>query len=271
MEYLTVLFWSLIGSVFSLVGGVALVSNKRLRRVAVRFGLPFGAGALLAAAFVGVLPEAMHGMEADVALLYALGGFLVFFLLERGLGWFHHHVHHHHDQVHGARENKSHQWLVIIGDTLHNAIDGIAIGAAFLVNPAAGIGTAVAVAAHEIPQELGDFSILLAKGMKPRLVVLVNVMSALATVVAALGTFALGSVYDIDAAPLLAIAAGLFIYIAASDIIPDIHEQPRHEGNVQAAMLLVGVVLISSVISIAPHDHSHEERHDDEHSHVHEH
>lgn len=260
MEYLTVLFWSAVGSVFSLVGGLVMVGSARLRAVAVRLGLPFGAGALLAAAFVGLLPEAMHGMEVEAALLYALGGFLAFFLLERGLGWFHHHEHHHHDEVHGTRDNRSHQWLVVIGDTLHNAIDGVAIGAAFLVNPAAGIGTAIAVAAHEIPQELGDFSILLGKGMKPRRVLLVNLLSALATVVTALGVYALGGNYDINPAPLLAVAAGFFIYIAASDIIPDIHEQPRRDGVRSAAMLLVGVVLIGLVISLTPHDHSHSEQ-----------
>ena len=231
MEYLTVLFWASVGSLFSLLGGLLLVSRASWRKVAIRFGLPFGAGALLAAAFIGVLPEAMEGMDGARALAYALGGFLAFFILERGLGWFHHHEHHHHDRVHGAKTNTSHQWLVIIGDTLHNAIDGIAIGAAFLVNPAAGVGTAIAVAAHEIPQEIGDFSILLGKGMRARNVIIVNLLSALATVVAALGMYMFGSVYELDPAPLLAVAAGLFIYIAASDIIPDIHEQPRREGN----------------------------------------
>lgn len=266
MEYLTVLFWALIGSVFSLIGGVLLIGNKKLRTVAVRLGLPFGAGALLAAAFVGVLPEAIEGSDVHEALLYALGGFLVFFLLERLLGWWHHHHDvHHHDEVHGPR-NRSHQWLVIIGDTLHNAIDGVALGAAFLVSPAAGIGTAIAIAAHEIPQEIGDFSILLGKGMKARRVIIVNLISALATVVTALATFAIGDAYGINPAPLLAIAAGFFIYIAASDIIPDIHEKPRREGNLQAVMLLIGVALIGLIITLTPHSHG-EDGHDHHHEH----
>lgn len=254
MDYLVVLFWALIGSVFSLIGGLALLSNEKVRTLAIRYGLPFGAGALLAAAFLGVLPEAIEESGVHEAVLYALGGFLGFFVLERTLGWFHHHEHHHHDYAHGSK-NTTHQWLVVIGDTLHNAIDGVALGAAFLVSPAAGIGTALAVAAHEIPQEIGDFSILLGKGMKPLKVIWVNVLSALATVVAALGTYALGDASGINPAPLLAIAAGFFIYIAASDIIPDIHEKPRREGNVQAVMLLVGVVVIAWVISLTPHAH----------------
>ncbi len=275
MELLTVLFWSLIGSVFSLIGGVALLGNKGLRRKAIQYGLPFGAGALLAAAFLGLLPEAIEGSDAHQVVLYALGGFLAFFLLEHLLSWFHHHEPHHRSGA-ASEHNKTHQWLVIIGDTLHNAIDGVTIGAAFLVNPAAGIGTALAVAAHEIPQEIGDFGILLGKGMRARNVILVNLLSALATVLTALATFLLGEAAGFDPAPLLAVAAGFFIYIAASDIIPDIHDKPRREGNMQVTILLAGVLLIGGIISLTPHDHSHETTHSemhehDEHEHEHEH
>lgn len=255
MDYLTVLFWSLIGGVASLALGILLLAHKGVQRSAVRFGLPFGAGALLAAAFLGVFPEAVEGSDLHSAVAWALGGFLVFFVLERLLGWFHHHPHLHNTKTQGARSNKTHQWLVIIGDTLHNAIDGIAIGAAFLVDPAAGVGTALAVAAHEIPQEVGDFSILLGKGMRARNVVVVNLLSAFATVVTALLTYALGSTMELNPAPMLAVAAGFFIYIAASDIIPDIHENSRVEGNVQALMLLVGVAVLAVVIGLTPHSH----------------
>ncbi len=276
MELTTVIFWSLIGSVFSLVGGGIMLGSKTLRETAVRYGLPFGAGSLLAAAFLGLLPEAAEGSDIHQVALYALAGFLAFFVLERLLGWFHHHPEPHHAAIH-EDNNKAHQWLVIIGDTLHNAIDGIAIGAAFLVNPAAGIGTALAVAAHEIPQEIGDFSILLGKGMRPRNVLLVNLISAFATVVTALLTFVLGDAIGLNPALLLAIAAGFFIYIAASDIIPDIHEKPHREGNVQAIMLLVGVLFVGMIISLTPHEHAHEahdssqtELHDHPHEHEHE-
>lgn len=265
VEIIQVIFWSFIGSVFSLIGGILLIGNKKLRDTAIRLGLPFGAGALLAAAFLGLLPEAVEGSDMHTVALYALGGFLGFFILERLLGWFHHHESHHHDKVHGSKRDTSHQWLVIIGDTLHNAIDGVAIGAAFLVNPAAGIGTALAVAAHEIPQEIGDFSILLGKGMRGRNVILVNLFSALATVATALVTYLLGDTHGLNPAPLIAIAAGFFIYIAASDIIPDIHEKPRREGNVQALMLIVGVAVIGCIVSLTPHEHHHNDTHHDYH------
>ncbi len=269
MDYITVLFWSLVGSVFSLVAGVALISHPQIRNKAIKYGMPFGAGALLAAAFLGVLPEAVEGSDIHSVVAYALGGFLAFFALERLLGWFHHHENHHHDSVHG-KKNKTHQWLVIIGDTVHNAIDGVAIGAAFLVSPAAGVGTALAVAAHEVPQEIGDFSILLGKGMRARTVLLVNIVSALATVVTALATYALGAITTFNPALPLAVAAGFFIYIAASDIIPDIHEKPRREGNVQAGMLLVGVLAIALVLANTSHSHAnetHDSHHDETHAH----
>ena len=255
MDVLYVVVWSLVGSVVSLVGGVLLAEKKKKREHFVRYALPFGAGALLAAAFLGLLPEAVHTQEPNVAAGWMLGGFLVFFVLERGLSWFHHH---HHDHETEEARDKTHTSLVIVGDTLHNAIDGVAIGAAFLVSPAAGVGTALAVALHEIPQEVGDFGILLAKGMSRRRVILVNVLSALATVVTALLTYLLGTALVVDVSPLLAVAAGLFIYIAAADIIPDIHERPHHEATVQSALLLLGVAVIGGMILMTAHDHSHE-------------
>ncbi len=267
MEGLQVLFWATVGSVFSLVGGIALIGAARVRARVIRYALPFGAGALIAAALFSVLPEALHGKDEPAPILaWTLGGFLLFFILERLLGWFHHH--HHHGDENKAR-NRTHVSLVVVGDTLHNAIDGIAIAAAFLVNPGVGIATAIAVAAHEIPQEIGDFGILLGKGVKSRSVIIINILSALATVVTAMITYALGTATQIDPSPLLAMAAGFFIYVAASDIIPDIHERPRREGNRQAVMLLLGVAVIVGATLAMPHSHEAgvhgAELHDDAH------
>lgn len=251
MDSLIVFIWSLVGSIVSLIGGLLLIRYTQRQQLIVRYALPFGAGALLAAAFLSLLPEAAEELDVHVAMWYVLGGFLVFFVLERLLGWFHHH---HHDDVHGHRD-KTHNLLVVIGGALHNAIDGVAIGAAFLVNPAAGIATVLATAAHEVPKEIGDFGILLGKRMPPRRVIFVNLLSALVTVVTTMVTYWAGSALVLNPAPLLAMAAGFFIYIAASDIIPDIHERPRREGNVQAAMLIVGVVVLAAVMAAIPHAH----------------
>lgn len=254
MDYLTVIAWSTIGSVLSLIGGLLLIGNKNLRNKAGRWVLPFGAGALLAAAFLSILPEALELGETMSVMLFVTIGFLGFFVLERLVGWFHHH---HHDEVDG-RKDKAHVTMVIIGDTLHNAIDGMAIGAAFLINPAVGVTTSLAIAAHEVPQEIGDFGILLGKGMKPGRVILVNLISAAATIVMALLTFWLGGMSVIDPGLLMALAAGMFIYIAASDLIPDIHERPQREGNLQALLLIAGVVVIGAVAMLMPHEHEHE-------------
>lgn len=262
MDYLTVIFWSTIGSIVSLIGGLIMIGHKGIRERAGRWALPFGAGALLAAAFLSMLPEALAHSEALLIMLFAIMGFLLFFVLERFVGWFHHHHEHHNDKIHGKKD-KTHVVMVVIGDTIHNAIDGMAIGAAFLVNPAVGITTSLAVAAHEVPQEIGDFGILLGKGIKPKKVLLINLLSAAATIAMALLTFWLGGLSGVDPAPLMAVAAGMFIYIAASDLIPDIHERPQREGNLQALMLLLGVVAIGTVALLTPHDHSHDVSNDD--------
>lgn len=256
MDYLVVLFWSLVGSILSLAGGIILLKSSKKRATFIRFAMPFGAGAMLAAAMLGMLPEATHTLGVEATMPWVLGGFIAFFVLERALSWFHHH--HHHGEEDQARD-KAHTWLIVAGDTLHNAIDGVALGAAFVVSPGAGIGAALAILAHEVPQEISDFGLLLAKGMKPRRVVIVNIISALATVVTALLTYALGSASGFDVGPLLALAAGFFLYIAAADIIPDIHERPHKEAGQQITLLLLGVAIVASVIMSMPHDHSHGE------------
>lgn len=240
MDLLIVLFWAAIGSVFSLIGGIALVSVKKLRERVMIFALPFGAGALLAATFFDLLPEAIEGQDVRAIFVYVLAGFLAFFVLERSASWFHRHHEH-------AREGAQ-KSMIIIGDTVHNAIDGIAIGAAFLVSVPFGIVTTLAVAAHEIPQEIGDFGMLLGKGMRVRRVVLVNLVSAIATLVTAGLTYQLGSADVLPVAPLLAITAGFFIYIAAADIIPDIHEKPHKTANIQSIMLFVGIFVVATAI-----------------------
>ena len=266
MDYLVVLFWSLLGSILSLVGGLILLKSSSKQSSFIRYAMPFGAGAMLAAAMLGMLPEASHTLGLQNTMLWVLAGFIVFFGLERALSWFHHH-HHHGDE--DAAKDKAQISLIVAGDTLHNAIDGVALGAAFVISPAAGFGGALAILAHELPQEISAFGILLAKGMKPKRVITINVLSALATGATALLTFSLGSVSGIDVGPLLALAAGFFLYIAAADIIPDIHERPHSEAAPQIALLLLGVAIVASVLLSMPHDHSHGEHEYNHESHSH--
>ena len=247
-EWLLVLFASICGSLFSLVGGILLL-NKRLSVSRVqRVAIPFAAGALLAAAFIDLLPEAFEETGALKASVMVLTGFVLFFVLERFLGWFHHHHAHPEAEAHEHKE-KTTRSLIVLGDTLHNAIDGLVIGAAFLVDPATGIITTFAIAAHEIPQEIGDFGVLLSLGMRRRNVLLVNIASALATVIAAMTVYGLGGAIHGLEPILLALTAGMFIYIAASDLVPTIHnETSARVANLQTLIFIAGITLISVTI-----------------------
>ncbi len=255
-DWLVLIAAVLAGSLLSLIGGIYLLYGKAGARKLQRIAVPFAAGALLAAAFLDLLPEAVELGEARQVLMIALIGLILFFILERSLSWFHHH---HDDETHGSkRQNVS---LIVIGDTLHNFIDGLAIGAAFLVDPAVGLVTTAAIAAHEIPQEIGDFGLLLAKGMNRRSVLLVNLVSALATLVGAVLIYGFGGQIGISESFLLALTAGFFIYIAASDIIPTIHAEPmRRWANIQTAVLIIGIILVGFAANIAhelvPHESS---------------
>ena len=231
------------GSAISLAGGAIIFLSKRSRARAIALALPFGAGALLAAAFFDLLPESFELADPRSLRVWALAGFILFFLLERLSSWFHHH--HAHDD---SKEQKNR--LVMTGDLAHNVIDGMAIGAAFLVNPMSGLITTIAVSAHEIPKELGTFGILLSRGWKDKKVILANIATAVGTLVAASVVFWIGSSIELPEAQLLALTSGFFIYVAASDIIPEIHEQPRRMGTIQAGVLLAGLAFVGTVSTL---------------------
>ncbi len=245
--YFDVIFFSLIGGVFSLIGGVLLLSRKSFAKKLVDYATPFAAGALLAAVFFDLLPEAIVESRTEMVLIWTLIGIIIFFYLEKFLTWFHHH------HEHEAAEDKASKNLIIIGDTIHNALDGIVIAAAFLVSVPAGIITVIAVAAHEIPQEIGDFGLLLSKGLSRKKVLLVNILSALATVATAVITFALGSADKLPLGALLGASAGFLLYIAMSDIIPSIHSSSPKKRlfDFKAIMLVIGVVVVAFAIQIA--------------------
>jgi zinc and cadmium transporter len=269
-DYGHVILFSLLGGVISLLGGLALLSRQRWADKLARFAMPFAAGALLAAVFLDLLHEGVEEADPGTVLTAALAGVVVFFFAERFLRWFHHH----HDQ--DPHDHKDAQLsLIITGDIIHNALDGVAIAAAFLVSVPTGIVTTIAVAAHEIPQEIGDFGLMLAKGMKRGKVLLVNILSALATVAAAVITFALGSADALPLGVLIGLSAGFLLYIATSDIIPEIHEHAPNTKlfTLQPLMLLVGVLVVGAAIQLAHGyiDPAHDEpthvteQHDDKH------
>jgi zinc and cadmium transporter len=245
-----VIFFSFLGGVVSLIGGILLLSRKNVAQKLAHYATPFAGGALLAAVFLDLLKEGVETSEPEKVLLATVAGILIFFIAEGFLHWFHHH-HEHEDGKADKTDPKTS--LIIVGDTMHNALDGVAIAASFLISVPTGIVTTIAVAAHEIPQEIGDFGLLLSKGMKRKEVLLVNLMSAVATVFFAALTFLLGSEDALPLGVLLGLSAGFLLYIALSDVIPTIHNNrdKNKRFSVQALLLILGAVFVGVSIQLA--------------------
>lgn len=215
--------------------------------------LSFAAGTLLTVAFLDLLPEAVEAYEelkgehaVEPAALAVLGGFLLFFSIEKILLWYH--CHEEHCDVHTSPT------MVLLGDTLHNFLDGAAIAVSFMVSPAVGVATTVAVFIHEIPQEVADFSVLLSGGTAPRRAILFNILSALASLLGAVLAYAFSTQVEGILPILLAVTAGGFIYIAASDLIPEIHKERRRALMVrQFGFFLVGCAVIAVLTRLLAH------------------
>ena len=251
------LIWILVASGLSglvaLLLALALVKGKLWSHDRSHDFLSFAAGTLLTVAFLDLLPEAAEAYEAaggehaiDSAALMVLVGFLLFFSIEKILLWYH--CHEEHCDVHTSTT------MVLLGDTFHNFLDGVAIAASFMVSPVVGLATTVAVFIHEIPQEVADFSVLLSGGMKPKRAILFNLLSALASLGGALLAYFFSQVVDGVLPVLLAITAGGFIYIAAADLIPEIHkERDRAKMTRQFGFFLFGSAVIFAFIRLFAH------------------
>lgn len=239
-----IILFTFIGSIVSLIGGIILLMKEKFAVKISHLLASFAAGALLGTAFIDLMPEALeHSKEAGLEInifWWVLIGFLIFFLLERFIYWFHHH-HEHREKG----QTKPVVPLVILGDSVHNFIDGVAIAAAFLVSIPLGVVTALAVAAHEIPQEIGDFGILLHHGVKKAKVLWFNILSAATALVGAILTYFAKDSIEGSLPIFLSLTAGFFIYIAASDLIPEIHSEDRKNvALVETILLLLGVLVI---------------------------
>ena len=244
-----ILLFTFIGSIGALIGGFALLAREKFALKISHFLASFAAGTLLGTAFFDLLPEAAEAAEqhgGDI-FLWTLMGIIIFFLIERFTHWFHHHEDFH-------TESDPAIPLIIIGDTIHNFLDGIVIAATFMVSIPLGIATTFAVFAHEIPQEIGDFGLMLHKGLKKKKIILVNVFSAVAAFAGALITYILGNILEPFIAIFLSITAGFFIYIASSDLIPEIHHEKRKGfAIVETILLIVGIAVIGIAINFFEH------------------
>ena len=268
---LIITFTGLGGVLSVLAASMFLILPEQQQRQVLPHGISFAIGALLTGAFCGLIPHAFEAVEvSEVEGLSAtiLAGILLFFVLEKLLVWRHCHAceahgedaHHEHDHPSHSHKQGAHIHasrratgiFIILGDSIHNFVDGVLIAAAFLTDVQLGIVTSLAVAAHEIPQEVGDFAILLHSGYSRGRALLYNVLASLATVVGGvLAYLGLGDLHQV-LPYFLTLAASSFIYIAVADLIPSLHQKTDIKTSLQQiAFILAGVMLILVMQGIA--------------------
>jgi zinc and cadmium transporter len=239
MLILWILVFSLLGSIGAIVGAsLLLVLPAVVRGTLVPYLISYATGTLLGAAFIGMIPAGVEQAPARAILFTVLAGMVMFFILEKLVLW--RHCHEGECEVHGQAAP-----LILVGDAFHNFVDGVVIAAAFLTSIPLGITTAIAVIAHEVPQEVGDFAILLDSGYSRTKALVLNTLSASATLPGAL----LAYFWLADTRTLvpyvLALSAASFIYIATADLVPSLHRHTSLPDSVrQIALMLVGISTI---------------------------
>jgi len=238
-------------SVLGVSGGLLLIYREKWAKLISKYLISFAIGALLGVVFLDLLPEAVGNAGTVEAvrnvLIYSLVGILVFYLLEKTLIWYHHHSIEHIWHGKHTVEEKVHPvgYLLTLGDSLHNFTDGLIIAASFLVDLKLGITTSLAVLFHEIPEEIGIFAVLLHAKFGKFKTILYSLLAQMSAVLGALiGLFYLPLFTNFEAA-ILAFAAGGFIYIASTDLLPEIHREKRLDKSlIQIAVLVIGVFTI---------------------------
>ncbi len=235
----TALGLSLLGSFGGLlVASSLLLFNDNVRRRLVPWLVSYAVGALLGVALLALLPEALETLKPTAVFGTLLAGILAFFILEKLVLLRHCHTDECH--VHGSTA-----MLVLVGDAFHNFVDGAIIATAVMTSVPLGINTAIAVAAHEIPQEVGDFAILLAAGYTRRQALVLNIVSGASGIVGALLAFAAVSVVPAVRPFILAFSAASLLYIAMSDLIPDLHRgQLDKNGLRQVLLIAAGIATV---------------------------
>ncbi len=238
-------------SLASLLGASFLAIRDARLKPLIFFLVSLSVGALFGDAFLHLVPEAFE--EAGSSLLVSLAilsGIVLFFILEKFVHWHHYHeedeVEH---SLHSGGAGSRLSVMVLIGDALHNFIDGIVIGVSFLVSPAVGVATTLAVLVHEIPQEIGDFALLVHSGMSKRRALFANFASALISVLGVLLALWVGESVASALPLLLAVAAGGFVYIAGSDLVPELHKTTSTgKSLIQLVAILVGIALMAGLL-----------------------
>ncbi len=259
---LILLFTALGGLLSVMFAGVFLLIPDGPRGRVLPHLVSFATGTLLGAALLALLPEAVETAGSDkahgigIALVAGIGAF---FILEKLVLWRHSHseeyadhgAHHHH---HEHREHAS-AFLVLIGDSIHNALDGVLIAAAFLTDVKLGIVTSIAVMTHEIPQEIGDFAVLLNSGMSRGRALFLNLATSLTSMIGGVvAYFALGSAMDLLPYA-IAVAASCFLYVAVADLIPGLHRRVSPSESVAQVVLITAGILVIALAESHVHGH----------------
>ena len=241
MVLIQILVATFIVSLIAFVGILTFLLREEWLKKALLILVALSSGALLGGAFLHLLPEAVSNLGAGLnVFLYLLLGFCLFFILEQFLHW-----HHQHDETHSV---KPFTYLILVGDGVHNFIDGLVIAASFIVSYQVGIVTTLAVALHEIPQELGDFGILVYGGFGKTRALVFNYISAITAIVGGVTGYFASSIMSASIVYLLPFAAGNFIYIAAADLIPEIkHAVSIRRSIIHFCVFLVGIGIMLAV------------------------
>ena len=231
---------SLVGGLGGLLvaSGVLLISDSTRARL-IPWLVSYAVGALLGVAMLGILPETLEKLPAVHVFATLLAGILLFFILEKLVLW--RHCHTHDCEVHDGSVVP-----VLVGDAVHNFVDGIAIGTAVLTSVPLGVSTAVAIAAHEIPQEVGDFAILLHAGYSRRRALVVNVISGLSSALGAFIAWMAFSWLPMAKDYILVLAASSFLYVAMADLIPGLH-RGRTDASSLRQILFIGAGVVTAL------------------------
>ncbi|MEK7552329.1 MAG: ZIP family metal transporter [Patescibacteria group bacterium] len=241
-------------SLISLIGIFALSFKAEFLQKALFIFVGLAAGAFFGNAFLHLIPESFEAVEnAEIISLFVIGGILIFFVLEKFLHWHHHHAGGEEvEEGHAlemvdlpSKKIKPLGFLILISDSIHNFVDGVVIAASFGISVEVGIATTIAIALHEIPQEVADFALLLHSGMSKAKALWFNFASALFAVLGA-GVAILASNFISGVNPFIAaFAAGAFIYIAGSDLVPELHKtHSAKKSLIQFISIIVGVLLM---------------------------
>jgi len=238
--YFYVLGSAIIISLISFVGVIALAMNpEKLKKITV-FLVSLSAGTLLGDSFFHLMPEIIEENPEGLNIwFWLIGGIIIFFILEKILYWRHCHIH-------TSEEHPHHLGAMnLIGDGLHNFIDGFVIAGSFLVSVPLGIATTVAVIAHEIPQEIADFGVLIYAGHTKARALLFNFLSGGIAIIGAVLALAIGMKFDNFINFIIPFTAGGFIYIAMTDLIPELHKETKISKSLaQLIMILIGIALM---------------------------